>query len=334
MQKTSDNDWTLERLLSWPFGPYPIDDYIDQVLEAIHSCRFLEAISTTQPDDALLEKHINFYYNLSFGVSRGVLFQDFDSDAECRDILVCLVDHLQSRELELSALEELSVILFNVFGLYPLHEKLQKYVDGENDIGTWEKDFDLLLIRKIICVFEFPKNRQKIQNALETNLAEGFYFAVEIAEYIDGKNEFELRFNAMKNGDPARYVMDLVESAKNIEQVKLVVEWVIKYFHIQEDGYSQITRPGMDDVLEAIVKKLKNYSGVGQPIILASLISHSIAREYAAKTLLEWELSDWPEQTMKRLKDALHYTERTANKLLEAQKKLEEKISTTKYDGS
>ena len=332
MQKTSDNDWTLERLLSWPFGPYPIDDYIDQVLEAIHTCRLLEAIRATQPDDGLISEYIWFYYNLSFGVTCGVLFRDsdFDSDAECRDILVCLVDHLQNRELELHDLEYLSVILFNVFGLHPFHKELQKYIDGDNDLGTWEKDFDLLLIGKILSVFEFKKNRQKIQNALETNLAEGFYDAVDIATYIDGKNEFELRFNAMKNGEPARYVTKLVESAKNIEQINLIVEWVIKYFHIQENGYSQITRPGMDDVLEAIVKKLKNYSGVGRPIILASLISHSIARKYAAETLLEWEIGDWPENILERLKNALYHTEGTANRLLEAQEKFEAKISTTK----
>jgi len=314
-------DWILKKLFAdpWPHG-YVIDDYIGYLLEYIDKGDLLSAISAANPDDALISGTLEVYTHLVRGLDHYLLAENSDHYEEETEILFRLIDHLVERELSLTDLEYLSQI-YNALFYWTIIDDAEWLKKGGMDQEA---------AQKILDVYEHALNKKKLDAALYATDSDDFYTAFEIVTNIREADAFEIIFEATKNASHPMCLNMLAEQIKNESQARKAIDWAIDRYHIKEDGYGVASgAPGYNSTLKALAEVAGDYPGLGGRLILAGLNYGTTAHEVAAKALLKWPPSHWPDDALGKLNQAVKNTQRTLGLLNDARDKLEDANSGT-----
>jgi len=320
-------DFILKKLFAtpWPHG-YVIEDYIDYIITYMEKGGLLSAVKEDNPEDFIISGTLEIYTHVARDFERNPADMPGHDYSDAIEILFRLIDHLAQRELSFSELEHLSDIYNMVFSWTagPLVTDTPTEIDENGWLRS--KSEDCKAARKILGVFDYPPNKNKLDAALSATDSDNFFQAFEIIANIRDTVLFEIIFAAMKKASHPRHLDLLAKQINNEEQASRAIDWAITRFHISESGYSLIAGAlGYNETLHALIDVAGDYPGLGGPLILAGLNYGTTSHDQSATALLNWPLHMWPENAHGKLKQAVKNTERTLGLLTEAQAKLGKK---------
>ncbi|WP_411819885.1 hypothetical protein ABFZ85_14615 [Hyphococcus formosus] len=266
-------------------------EYISYIQNLIENVDMRGAVRMPFIDNELAVGILHFMSNIASEAATGVVWSDPELFACETDILFRLIDHLEGRELDTSALNSLAHI----------YEELLSPDRGKIILRSHEHDLDLTM--KILAIFDFEPNRIKIDAALSSTQSPGFIEALAVAVKIRGYSKFDTLLETLKadfpqrNSTPIRtgLIAQLADSIRKRNEAERASQWCINYFQIHNDGYSAFSRePDFGQFVSILLQVNARYSGVAPPLVLAGL-NNIVATRAAANLLLEWEGKDHPE---------------------------------------
>ncbi|MFC2950518.1 hypothetical protein ACFOOP_01165 [Marinicaulis aureus] len=320
-------DFILKKLFAtpWPHG-YVIEDYIDYIITYMEKGDLLSAVKEDNPEDFIIRGTLEIYTHVVRDFERNPTDMLGDDYSNAIEILFRLIDHLRERELSFSELEHLADIYNQVFSW--TEGAMLSEMSTETDESDWlrSRSEDCEAAQKVLDVFDYPPNKNKLDAALSATDSNNFFQAFEIVAHTRDVALFDVIFAATENASRPRHLNLLAQQIVNEEQASRAIDWAITRFHISESGYSPIAgASGYNETLHALIDVAGDYPGLGGPLILAGLNYGTTSHDQSAKALLNWPLHMWPENAHGKLKQAVKNTERTLGLLTEAQAKLGKK---------
>ena len=320
-------DFILKKLFAnpWPHG-YVIEEYIDYIITYMEKGDLLSALKEKNPEDFIISGTLEVYTHVVRDFERNPADMPDDDYSNAIEILFRLIDHLRERELSFSELEHLADIYNQVFSWTEGAMLSEMSTETDENDRLRSRSEDCEAAQKVLDVFDYSPNKNKLDAALSATDSNNFFQAFEIVAHTRDIALFDVIFAATKNASRPRHLNLLAQQIVNEEQASRAIDWAITRFYISESGYSPFSAAsGYNETLHALIKVAGDYPGLGGPLILAGLDYGTTSHDQSAKALLNWPIHMWPENAHSKLKQAVKNAERTLGLLTEAQAKLNTK---------
>jgi len=247
-------------------------------------------------------------------------------------MLYRLVDHLEQRELSISAMFDLAFMFEIMFSetYYWLKDDPNKKIRAADLIISRESDYQLA--GKILDVFDYAPNRRTLDAALSSMGNEDYSSAMRIILRTSGGDIFDSIYSYIKNELPRVYtvhvdytVLGMMFAAIGFdtEKAEKAANWCIDYCRFERHG-GYFPAPGYESIMKGILPVIKRFPGVGTSLITAGLDAQSPVRRLAAEALLAWPIEFWPPRLLWRLDSAIEKEEHTLDLLNTARNKIKD----------
>ncbi len=294
---------TFSKVTQWG---YPIEDNIGSVLAVINKGRLHKTLSAGRIDDGLLFQLLDIYEQ----IAELVLFAPDDEEyEEARLSFPLFVAQLAERDLNMEQLYSLASMHNDLFGLQYLISGAVKEADPYPLI--WDVEQDRRASISLQEVFLHPHNARLIQVALADIDSPHHDDAIDIATWINGADEFELRFAAAKS-QPGKWLEYSWYAHESKENKRRFLAWGAETLRIDERAAAAFGQ-FPQQFTEAEVAIFRAMLSTGHELKSETLPFVKIAIESddsglnrdAARALDVWPLADWPKNAHRHLLAAL-----------------------------
>ena len=272
----------------------PIADQSDRVLNIFEEGRLFETVTNELPAPSIVENILEIY----------ALFEDniFEprpmeqkAEVRARTAFPILLDRLTSSSLKINSLHDLSCIYRWVF---------KPQLTNKKEI--WSEQEDRRIGEQLLALFEVEENKKTLATHLSDPQKPYHDEAIEIAVTIYNKDEFELRFIAIKARPEfflRQYDYDL---RQNKTQAERVYAWALTYFEDIDFGLTEaVQNPLVEEqhkVFATLLSIFENHTGMGKEFTFYGLsCNNTYTRFKAICVLAKWPVSQWPKNSYELL---------------------------------
>ena len=272
---------------------------VDNILPIFEEGQLLDTVRKELPEPHIVENILEIYEC----ISGHIFYHDPDPEADEQQIKAriafpILLDRLIGTPLSLIA-------LYNISRIYEWH--LEPIIAGKEVI--WGEQEDRRISEQILALFDFNENQKTLAKHL-ANPHHGYHDeAIDIAVTIHGKDEFDLRFLAIKARP--EYFLDKYDYdlRRNKTHAILVRDWAKVYFQNSGINLEKLPQQSLNEkqykTLSSLTAIFDYHPGIGGEFVRYALAcDNSYAKFRAICVLAAWPVNQWPKDSYELLMSA------------------------------
>lgn len=268
----------------------PIADQSDHVLNIFEEGRLLETVTNELPAPSIVENILEIYALFDDNIFEPHPMEQ-EPEVRARTAFPILLDRLTSSSLKINSLHDLSSIYKWVF---------KPLLTNKEEI--WGEQEDRRIGEQLLALFEVEENKKTLAMHLSDPQESYHDEAIEIAVTIYNKDEFELRFIAIKARPEfflRKYDYDLCQ---NKTQAEHVYAWAQTYFEDVDFGLTEaVQNPLVEEqhkVFATLLSIFENHIGMGKEFVCYGLAcNNTYTRFRAICVLARWPVNQWPKNS-------------------------------------
>jgi len=253
----------------------------------------LSALRRPEPDGKVLKGAGSILTALIQG--RGGPTEGIDAYADGAEATELYLTHLQSRNLDLQDLVDVSVI-----------DQFLREESGEaKDPALGWLERNATLIRSTSTILSRPDWERRVREGLDSEDQKTFWTATEAVRLL-GLDAWEIYFERLKRGEDLWYNVMQTSDHGRVDQVIQFAEETLPLKEIAS-GPSDSLGLGPDfqhhNALDFVLQELRRFPGKGWPLIRSGLQSPTVRnRNMAVQALATWDRIVWPVEAEALLK--------------------------------